>query len=333
MADETKQKVIDYIFDKENVPAEIMDEFSRWLLDHEDDVETESIMLKKWEEYSKTLFEENDLKGLANIRKNIRSKERKNSSKTILKCAGVFLCIAMTFSAGVASSWFSGISNKEITLVTSGDNIGEFTLPDGTKVWLNEHSRLTYPENFDARKRIVSLQGEGFFEVRKDSSRPFKVKMQNLGIEVLGTSFGASCYPDDDCEEIVLKTGSVAVSGETLPKDIVMNPGEMLVYSPFEGNVKISRTNVSERYRWYEKYLDFENAELGDILANIEHRYRVEVKAQTSVSMKKRLSLTIIHEPLETIMDVIAALLPIRYELHGDKLIIKDKYHNTTTGQ
>jgi ferric-dicitrate binding protein FerR (iron transport regulator) len=167
MADELKQQIIEYIFGHQDVPDHIMDEFSRWLLEHEGDPETESIMLEKWEEYSKTLFEEDDLKGLKGVRRAIREQEQKKKTRSrwIVGISSSLAAIAL-FLAGYASSSLFNEPVKEITLVTANDNIGEFTLPDGTKVWLNEKSRLTYPECFADNERNVTLHGEGFFEVR-----------------------------------------------------------------------------------------------------------------------------------------------------------------------
>ncbi len=329
MAEEHKKQIFEYIFGKQDVPVHIKDEFSFWLLDHEGDPETEALLLEKWEQYSKTLFEEEDLKGLKGVRKVILSKEKKKECRRRTFTA-IFSVLAATilFFAGYASSTLFQETFKEITLITADDNIGEFILPDGTKVWLNERSRLTYPEHFGKNERLVALSGEAFFEVRKESERPFKVTMGKIDVEVLGTSFGASCYRRDTKEEVILKSGSVKVSCDDNNVPITLKPNERLTYSPFDGNICVDTIDVANRYRWYERYLAFDNARFGDILDNIEHRYRVNVKPLTSVSMDKRLSITILHEPLEVIMDVMSTLLPIRYEIHDDSLIIRDRYSN-----
>ena len=329
MAEEQKKQIFEYIFGKQDVPVHLKDEFSRWLLDHEGDPETEALLLEKWEQYSKTLFEEDDLKGLKGVRTKILDKERKKECrKRRLAVFFSVLAAIILFFAGAVSSTLLKETAKEITLITADDNIGEFRLPDGTKVWLNERSRLTYNEKFSRDERRVTLSGEAFFEVMKEPERPFRVMMGNIDVEVLGTSFGASCYKRDSKEEVILKSGSVKVSCADNNVPITLKPNERLTYSPFDGNICVDTIDVDNLYRWYERYLSFDNARFGDILANIEHRYRVHVKPLTSVSMDKRLSMTIIHEPLEVIMDVMSTLLPIRYEIHNDSLIIRDKYSN-----
>lgn len=321
-----KKRILDYVFDNNDIPLNVMNEFSKWLIQNEGDSETESIMLEKWEAHSAAIFEENDLKGLQEIRKTINRKQNYIRIRTgILRSAcAVFIAGLVFFTGYLTSSRFNS-PTRELTLVTAEGNIGEFSLPDGTKVWLNENSRLTYPETFEKDRRNVSLVGEAFFEVRKDAQKPFSVITQNICIEVLGTSFGASCYDEDHYEEIVLKSGSVKVSGNTINGDITLKPNDHLTYSTLDGDVKINTIDAENSYRWYEKYLSFDNARFGDILANIGHRYRVEVKSLTTVSEDKRLSLTIINESLENIMDVISTLLPIKYEIIDDCLIIRDK--------
>lgn len=322
-----KKKILDYVFENNDIPAYIMNEFSKWLIENEGDTETEAIMLEKWDRHSAAIFEENDLKGLQAIKSTINHRQKKRKIKTtMLRSACALTLAAAIFSIGYLTAGKLNTPVKEITLVTSEGDIGEFTLPDGTKVWLNENSRLTYPETFDKDKRHVSLIGEGFFEVRKNADAPFSLSMQNMCIEVLGTSFGASCYVGDPYEEIVLKSGSVKVSGATISDAITLKPNEQLTYSPFNGSVNVSDIDAANSYRWYEKYLTFDNARFEDILSNIGHRYRVEIKSLSSVSKDIRLSITIINESLETIMDIISALLPIKYEIIDDCLIIKDKH-------
>lgn len=325
MSIKEKKQILNYLFENDSIPAEVMNDFSLWLLENEDDSETESLMRDKWEEYASLKFEDEDMRGLSKMREIILDKERKqNVRKKAATGAIVVFSALVVFILGILLSPVINDPVKEITLVTAENSIGEFCLNDGTRVWLNGNSRLTYPEHFDSDIREVTLSGEGYFEVIRDENRPFVVNMSNVSIEVLGTSFGASCYDTSSGEEVILKRGSVKVSAKGMEDDITLVPDQMFVYSPYDGKVSVSSIDAGSAYRWYEKCLAFENTRFGDILENIEHRYRVDIKEHTSVSMDKRLSMTIVHEPLETVMDVISALLPISYEIHGDSLIIKD---------
>ncbi len=322
MSEESKKQIFDYIFGSKDVPDHIMEEFSRWLVEHEGDEETEYIMLKKWEEYSGSMFDKKDLNGLKDIRKNIRSAGKSGKCRTI----AAFVMTVAFFALGYFVSGIRQTPTDMITLVTAKNNIGSFILPDGTKVWLSGNSRLTYPETFSGTDRQVSLSGEGFFEVIKDCERPFTVKMNNIDIEVLGTSFGAVNRMDKGHEEVILKTGSVKISGEALEQSITLKPNQMLSYSSYDGTPEVKDVNAHDTCRWYEECLVFDNVRFGDIMTNIGRRFNVDVKLLTSVPMDKRMSMTIANENLGATIDLIAALLPIRYEIVGNTIIIKDKY-------
>jgi ferric-dicitrate binding protein FerR (iron transport regulator) len=325
MSIKEKKQILNYLFENDSIPAEVMNDFSLWLLENEDDSETESLMRDKWEEYASLRFEDEDMRGLSKMREIILGKERKlDIRKKVIAGSIVVLSALLVFLSGILLSPAFNHPVKEITLVTAENSIGEFSLNDGTRVWLNGNSRLTYPEQFGSDIREVTLHGEGYFEVIRDENRPFVVNMPNVCIEVLGTSFGASCYEKGLAEEVVLKSGSVKVSAKGMKDDITLAPDQVFAYSPFDGNVSISSTDADNSYRWYEKCLTFENTRFGDVLENIEHRYRVDIKEHTSVSMDKRLSMTIVNEQLEAVMEVISTLLPISYEIHGNSLIIKD---------
>ena len=106
----------------------------------------------------------------------------------------------------------------------------------------------------------------------------------------------------------------------------MLKPDQMLSYSSYDGIAEVKNVNAYDTCRWYEECLVFDNVQLGYVIENISRRFNVDVKLLTSVPMDSRMSMTITNENLGTAMDLIAALLPIRYEIVGDNLIIEDKY-------
>ncbi|HRN55930.1 MAG TPA: DUF4974 domain-containing protein [Agriterribacter sp.] len=106
-------------------------------------------------------------------------------------------------------------------------------LPDGTKVWLNADSRLAYTGSFEGVSREVQLEGEAFFDVVKDSSRPFIVHTSGIDIKVLGTSFNVKAYADDATIETTLIRGMIEVLAKNDPSSpgIILHPNEKLVFS------------------------------------------------------------------------------------------------------
>jgi len=154
--------------------------------------------------------------------------------------------------------------------------MGEYSLilSDGTKVYLNSMSKLKYPIVFDNDKRIVELEGEAFFEVTKDKSKPFIVRTSKCDITVLGTKFNVNSYKDDEELLVTLASGKVKVNVKN-SKPVFLLPGEQLR----ENNGVMEKKKVNTRIytSWKDgKYL-FSNTRLEDIIKQVHRWYDVEV--------------------------------------------------------
>ena len=208
---------------------------------------------------------------------------------------------------------------EEITLLTAKGNVGEFTLPDGSRVWLNGESRLKYPAEFSGPTREVALSGEAFFEVSKDSLRPFRVNMDNLQVEVLGTSFDAIGYSFGSHQEIILKTGSVKVSGADLGKPVLLRPDEKLSLDTRTRQVTVRQVDARNYCSWFESRLIFDNTPLANIITN-----RTQVQRRKPLSSHIRVDKLAFAGRLPRTVGRhsgyhMATLIPIRYRIDGNK--------------
>lgn len=131
-------------------------------------------------------------------------------------------------------------------LITATGSKGQFILPDSTIVWLNSGSKLVYPEHFEKDRRVVTLEGEAYFQVAKNKSRPFVVQAKDLDIEVLGTSFNIASHAMLDKVETVLLSGSIKANINATGKKILLKPNELLVYKKETGETitEIGRAHV-----------------------------------------------------------------------------------------
>jgi hypothetical protein len=156
----------------------------------------------------------------------------------------------------------------------------KIVLADQTEVWLNAGSRLVYPTVFDGDKRKVQLQGEAFFKVRKDKSKPFVVETNNSNIKVLGTSFNVKSYPDETMEETVLVEGSISLNlgKKILGKDILLIPEQRLVAAIADNTHTISKVNVRDYTSWIEGLFVFKDEPLTSVLMRISRFYNLEIK-------------------------------------------------------
>lgn len=253
-----------------------------------------------------------------------RLEKRKLFRSKALKYCIAAAAAAALFLTGAATSELVTGKRQETVLMASSENISSYTLPDGSKVWLNKNSWLAYNQKFGKRTRQVTLKGEGYFEVNRDERRPFIVKMQNnLDIKVLGTTFNACNYPSLNKAEVILRSGSVQVSDNGRNEYVILKPNQKFTWN--EGSAEISSVNAMNCCRWFEHRLVFDNIKLKDILENLSHKYQTEISLNVGNLADKHMSMTIRDESVEDILDILTTLLPIRWRYQGAEIIIENK--------
>jgi ferric-dicitrate binding protein FerR (iron transport regulator) len=163
------------------------------------------------------------------------------------------------------------------TLRTPRGGTYQLSLPDGTKVWLNAASSISYPVAFSSKERVVEMTGEVYFEVAPYAQMPFKVKVNETNsIEVLGTQFDVKAYAEDELISTTLLRGAVRVAGNG--KKITLKPGEQAQSSVQQLSVKaIGQTGVSETMAWKEGRFNFQDANLQEIMRQLSRWYDLEI--------------------------------------------------------
>lgn len=165
-----------------------------------------------------------------------------------------------------------------------GSNIINITLADGSKVWLNAASSLTYPVAFDEKERKVSVSGEAYFEVEHDASRPFIVNKGSMNIHVLGTHFNVNAFEDDGNNiKVTLLEGSVRISSGNTSG--LLKPGEQAVVG---NELKIKNdVDLDKVMGWKNGFFEFDNATLQEVLKEISRWYDVDVVYEGSLPERK----------------------------------------------
>ncbi len=169
------------------------------------------------------------------------------------------------------------ISNevKYNTIETPNGGQYQVRLPDGTSVWLNAASSLTYPISFALSKnRHVELSGEGYFEVAKDNKRPFIVSVHDQEVEVLGTHFNINAYADEGNIKTTLLEGSVKV-GNLNEEAKILRPGQQSINS--NGNLQVNSVDTKHVIAWKEGYFRFNDKSLEVGLREIARWYNVDI--------------------------------------------------------
>lgn len=189
--------------------------------------------------------------------------------------------------------------------VPSGSRIS-ISLSDGTKVWLNSESKLTYPELFLTENREVFLEGEAYFEVAKSSDQKFIVKTTNLDIEVLGTRFNVKSHPEEDLIETTLLEGSIKITeknGSRLKNEYYLSPNQLATY-----NKKQHKTTISSLF--------VEESDKNDKPTALSEKVERPKKAEEIISWRNE-ELVFYQEPL--------AEISVKLERwYGKKIIIMD---------
>ncbi len=203
-------------------------------------------------------------------------------------------------------------------------------LSDGSKVFLNSGSSLKYPVSFpNDQDRIVFLTGEGFFEVAKSPGATFKIDMNPLEVEVLGTKFNVANYPEDNSTRVILVEGSVAMETKTnIPKSnarLVLEPGFQGVLDKAYGTMSARKVNVELYTSWVNGNLIFRNAPFENILLKLERHYNVDITNKNGKLATESFDATIEveKETIKEVLDYFKKIYPLEYEMNGNSIIIK----------
>lgn len=197
------------------------------------------------------------------------------SQRTSFHRYAAAVVVAIVLTGGFAF-WNGQTGTGELVVTTTfPSDIRLLKLSDGTRIWVNEKTKLTYPETFADDERVVYLEGEAFFDVARDTTRPFKIKSGNILTTVLGTAFNIEAYGKDSAEVNVAR-GKVRVATikeglETATMELTK--GDAATYIPQQG-LKESKFSAKE-YEWKKAILDLDNKNLKEVLEILAMKYGV----------------------------------------------------------
>lgn len=212
--------------------------------------------------------------------KEIQSTSRRGFSLSALwRYAAV---VAIIIAVGCISYWQGEVNVKDtfadISVEAPLGSKTKLYLPDGTLVWLNAGSRMTYSQGFGVDNRKVELEGEGYFEVKRNEKIPFFVKTKDLQLQVLGTKFNFRDYPEDHEVVVSLLEGQVGLNNLLREeKEAVLSPDERAVLNKANGLLTVESVTASNASQWTDGYLFFDEELLPDIAKELERSYNVKI--------------------------------------------------------
>lgn len=210
--------------------------------------------------------------------------------------------------------------NQLITVQANAGMRTSLNLPDGTMVYLNSGSTLSYPLSYDKAERRVTLLGEAYFKVAPNQEQPFIVTTSNnrMRVKVIGTEFNMQAYNEENAISTTLVTGLVSLefenrNGETVQQKLL--PSEKAIYDCITDNIKIESVNTTFDTAWMDGKLIFKETPLPDVLKKIAHFYNVRFEVEDPIIKTYSFTGTFKDKQLSQILDYLKISSRIDYEI------------------
>jgi transmembrane sensor len=285
--------------------------------------------------------------------------KRKSLARKLFKYAAIIVITALL--SGFPFYYFGrnqvinqGQSMNE--LVVPLGSSARFCLSDGTIATLNAGSRLRYDNSFGIKERIVSLEGEVFFNVAKISDKPFTVKTSHINVIAMGTAFNVKAYSNDKTIETTLVEGSLKVEGivsKGIAEVTVLKPNQKLTYfkedstlvgemhevekkrvttaetAEVKKTVSMARivtenVDVKPVISWKENKWIFEKKSLEEIAVELERKFDIRIEFESERLKAFRFTGTLLAEPIEQVLEVMSISAPINFDLKGKVVTLSE---------
>lgn len=245
--------------------------------------------------------------------------EKKHRSMLLIRRYAAAACITTLFILGGLLGYQAWSKPDMLIVMNQGKEALLFTLPDNSKVWLGGGSRLKYPDKLSARDREVYLEGEAFFDVKKDNRRTFQVITDIVEVTVLGTRFDVKVSKSEKMAEVVLESGSVQLNecNET-GEGVILRPGEMGRVKQQTG-IEVHHVDLQLYTTWKDKYMNIESQKMENVMFMLSRRYHTEIRIEGDDLKEEIFSGRFdIEQTLDNIFETISLMTPIHYQQQAD---------------
>jgi transmembrane sensor len=252
---------------------------------------------------------------------------------------GLRVAAAVAFVAGGAGVWRLAIRDPApetpVTLAEMATPRGQratLRLPDGTRVMLGPASTLRYASTYSMGARAVQLEGEAYFQVVHDSTRPFRVLTARGVATDLGTTFGVRAYAGDSVLRVVVTDGEVSLTpardtaARRIAQDsLVLSPGDLGRIGP-NGSLTARRgIDLSGYLAWTEGRLVFQDTPAGEVVVQLGRWFDLDIRLADTATENKRLTASFANEPAAEVLQLVAASLGLRVEQRGQAVTLRAK--------
>lgn len=298
-------------------PAETEKKVQQWIIKEKNNKEKENASFNYWNKLNVKSNSETYI-ALERVNKRINYKKREKSTfyRNSIRIAAVWVLLLIP-----VGGYWSYITHSAIKVSVAYGEKKHLFLPDSSEVWLNAGTSIKYPRKFKKGKRLIQLDGEAYFSVKKDKSKPFIVETKQLHVKVLGTQFNIKAYSNEEKAITTLTSGKVEVS--TLQKDTrILTPNKQLVFHTNTSKVEVTEISPSETDSWIKGELIFSNAPLKEIIQTLERHFNIPIIDHTETTFTQLYTIKFIEsESLEEIMSVLQDFIGFTYEIQPDNKI------------
>ncbi|NDV78716.1 FecR family protein [Dysgonomonas sp. 511] len=197
----------------------------------------------------------------------------------------------------------------------------QIVFPDGSVAYLNSDTKLRYPKKFAFSDRKVYLDGEAYFEIEKNASRPFIVELDSVAVNVLGTSFNLEAYSSERNISLILDEGKVNLRPLSGTKKYTLDPGEKMIYDKVNGSCIILANNsyVSPSL-WKDDVVYLKNKPLEEVIKVLDRKYDIRFEILEQEALKYSYTILISRNtPLEKVLLDLEKIAPVVFHLQNDK--------------
>ncbi len=216
----------------------------------------------------------------------------------------------------------SGETERKYTSVVARyKEMSQVILPDSSVVWLNSGTTLTYNNDYSVGNRELSVKGEAYFDVRKNSKIPLIVACGEMKVTVLGTKFNVSAYPEDHQICVALESGAVELS-HTKDKSFryKLSPGEIAQYNTELKQVIIAKVNVADHMAWKDGLLVFKDTPMAEVIKRLERKFNVDITVHNPLVYEPAFNANFKDENLADVLDYIRYSCHIEYKIRKDNM-------------
>jgi len=324
-------------------------EFTKILKEGDNNKELKAILTAYWEKAENAYLEAPTDKLLERLKTRMANTEVKVSSSTAHKLMLTFMKYAAVVMITFGLTWYAKDLTREPSKLAALPNSqmlhaneisvlygskSKITLPDGSVVNLNSGSTLRYPAHFNTLNRNVSMEGEAYFDVKKDPAHPFYVKTNGVTVRVLGTKFNIKSYPDEKTVETTLVTGRVelyANNQEINDKNrlLVLQPNQQVIFEVRKGekdsilSMEFNRkVNVTPIISWKDNRLMFRDEKFVNLAQRLQRWYNVDIVITDPKLQSTEFSGVFVKETVEQSLNALKLAAPFKYKMEKNRIII-----------